>query len=71
MQAVQRAHRIGQTKPVTAFRFITKDSIEEKMFDLQEKKRLVFEGTINANADSFSKLTKQDLEFLFSRGSRC
>ncbi|KAJ8599374.1 hypothetical protein CTAYLR_007041 [Chrysophaeum taylorii] len=70
MQAIQRAHRIGQTKSVTAVRFITKDTIEEKMFDLQEKKRLVFEGTINANAQSFSKLTKEDLEFLFSRGGR-
>jgi len=67
MQAVQRAHRIGQTKEVRALRFITKDSIEGKMFDLQEKKRLVFEGTVDANAQSFNKLSAQDLAFLFTR----
>ena len=70
MQAVQRAHRIGQTRTVTATRFMTKDSIETKMYELQEKKRLVFEGTVDGNAASFSKLSLKDLEFLFSRGSR-
>ncbi|KAH8051058.1 hypothetical protein JL721_11247 [Aureococcus anophagefferens] len=50
MQAVQRAHRIGQTRTVTATRFVTKDSIETKMSELQEKKRLVFEGTVDGNA---------------------
>ncbi|KAK7230731.1 nucleotide-excision repair protein [Aureococcus anophagefferens] len=70
MQAVQRAHRIGQTRTVTATRFVTKDSIETKMYELQEKKRLVFEGTVDGNAASFSKLSLKDLEFLFSRGSR-
>ena len=70
MQAVQRAHRISQTRTVTATRFVTKDSIETKMYELQEKKRLVFEGTVDGNAASFSKLSLKDLEFLFSRGSR-
>merc|ERR1711871_1134089 len=64
-QAIQRAHRIGQTKPVRAVRFITKETIEEKMFQLQEKKQLVFDGTVDAKVEALSKLTDDDLQFLF------
>merc|ERR1712159_888017 len=46
LQAIQRAHRIGQTRPVCGIRFITKNSIEERMDQLQEKKGLLFEGTV-------------------------
>jgi len=67
MQAVQRAHRIGQHRDVIATRFITSGTIEEKMFDLQEKKRLVFEGTVDGSAASFAKLSTDDLSFLFTR----
>lgn len=67
MQAVQRAHRIGQTKPVHAVRFITSQTIEEKMFQLQAKKLLVFEGTVDGSVSSLQKLTSNDLAFLFSR----
>mmetsp|Transcript_1911 Transcript_1911/g.2533 ORF Transcript_1911/g.2533 Transcript_1911/m.2533 type:complete len:124 (+) Transcript_1911:3110-3481(+) len=66
-QAFQRAHRIGQTRQVTALRFITEDTIEAKMDDLQDKKRKVFEGTIDGSGASFNKLSMEDLEFLFSR----
>ena len=65
LQAIQRAHRIGQTKTVTAIRFITKDTIEERMSELQEKKQLVFEGTIDSSALALSQLTTDDLRFLF------
>ncbi len=65
MQAIQRAHRIGQTHDVTAVRFITKDTIEDRMLELQNKKALVFSGTIDCNAGSLSALTEQDLRFLF------
>mmetsp|Transcript_13524 Transcript_13524/g.49201 ORF Transcript_13524/g.49201 Transcript_13524/m.49201 type:complete len:1275 (-) Transcript_13524:156-3980(-) len=65
MQAIQRAHRIGQTRPVTAVRFITKGTIEERMLQLQEKKQLVFDGAIDGNAKAFAKLTEEDLRFLF------
>lgn len=64
-QAIQRAHRIGQTKPVRAVRFITKETIEEKMYQLQEKKQLVFDGTVDAKVEALSKLTDDDLQFLF------
>eukprot|EP00931_Biecheleriopsis_adriatica_P089973 TRINITY_DN64028_c0_g1_i1.p1 TRINITY_DN64028_c0_g1~~TRINITY_DN64028_c0_g1_i1.p1 ORF type:complete len:1219 (+),score=284.44 TRINITY_DN64028_c0_g1_i1:79-3657(+) len=65
MQAIQRAHRIGQTKKVQAVRFITTDTIEEKIIKLQEKKQLVFDASIDGSAQSLGKLTEQDLRFLF------
>merc|ERR1711937_231295 len=52
LQAIQRAHRIGQTRPVNAVRFFTKCTIEERMMQLQDKKKLVFEGTIDNNLES-------------------
>ncbi|KAG5502808.1 hypothetical protein JKF63_04576 [Porcisia hertigi] len=67
MQAVQRAHRIGQTRPVHAVRFVTENSVEERMIDLQDKKMLVFEGTIDGKLQSLNKLTEEDLQFLFTR----
>lgn len=65
MQAIQRAHRIGQTRPVKAVRFITADTIEKKIIKLQEKKQLVFDASIDGSSTSLGKLTEQDLRFLF------
>lgn len=56
---------LDQFKPVNATRFITKDSVEEKMLQLQQKKQLVFEGTMDGSATSLAKLTAEDLAFLF------
>jgi DNA repair protein RAD16 len=64
-QAIQRAHRIGQDKPVTAIRFITEDSIEERMLELQQKKQLIFDGTVDCKAASLAQLTEDDMKFLF------
>lgn len=64
-QAIQRAHRIGQTHEVIATRFITHGTIEQRMLELQEKKRLIFDGCIDQNAGSFSRLDAEDLKFLF------
>jgi DNA repair protein RAD16 len=65
MQAIQRAHRIGQTQPVAAYRYCVQDSIEDDMLKIQEKKRLVFEGTVDGKAASMAKLTLKDLAFFF------
>lgn len=65
MQAIDRAHRIGQNKPIYATRFIIKDSIEERILKLQEKKQLVFEGTVGGDAASMARLTVDDMRFLF------
>jgi len=64
-QAIQRSHRIGQTREVTAIRFVVEDSIEQRMVELQEKKRLVFQGTIDSKAAAFAELSHEDLQFLF------
>jgi DNA repair protein RAD16 len=67
MQAVQRAHRIGQRKQVHAVRFVTKNTVEDRMLDLQKKKTLVFEGTVDGKVTSLQRLTEEDLQFLFQR----
>ena len=56
--AIHRAYRIGQVKPVKAVRFITVESVEEKMLQLQEKKQLVFEGTVDGRGSSLAKVLK-------------
>jgi len=66
MQAIDRTHRIGQTKPIFATRLIIENSIEERILKLQEKKQLVFDGTVGGDAGSLMRLTVQDLQFLFT-----
>ena len=65
MQAIQRAHRIGQTRSVEAVRFCTDKTIEDNMMKLQEKKQLVFEGVADGKFAGMAKLSTKDLQFLF------
>uniref|UniRef100_A0A8C9H5W1 Variant-silencing SET domain-containing protein-like n=1 Tax=Piliocolobus tephrosceles TaxID=591936 RepID=A0A8C9H5W1_9PRIM len=65
LQAIQRAHRIGQTKTVYATRFIIENTVEEKIIQLQNKKQLVFDCTIGNSNSAMEKLTKDDLAFIF------
>ena len=58
-QAIARAHRIGQQKKVIAYRFITADSIEEKIIRLQEQKRHIAESLIT-ESDSLNSLSDQE-----------
>ena len=46
MQAIDRTHRLGQFRPIRAVRFIAEGTVEERVLQLQEKKRLVFDGTV-------------------------
>jgi DNA repair protein RAD16 len=64
-QAIDRTHRIGQHKPIFATRFIIEDTIEERILRLQEKKKLVFDGTVGGDASSMARLTVDDMRFLF------
>ena len=64
-QAIDRAHRIGQHKPIKAVRFIIRNTVEERILRLQDKKRLVFEGTVGGDAASLAQLSEDDLRFLF------
>jgi SNF2-related domain/Helicase conserved C-terminal domain len=65
-QAIDRTHRIGQTKNIFAYRMICKDTIEDKILNLQEKKRILARDLI-ADDDGFVKsLTREDVEYLFS-----
>ncbi|KAL8474339.1 hypothetical protein ACS0TY_030258 [Phlomoides rotata] len=64
-QAQDRIHRIGQFKPIRIVRFVIENTIEERILKLQEKKELVFEGTVGGSSEALAKLTEADLKFLF------
>lgn len=65
-QAIDRAHRIGQTRRVHAYRLICKDSVEEKIVALQAKKRELAEAIVNSDSTMLKSLTREDLEELLS-----
>jgi non-specific serine/threonine protein kinase len=66
MQAVDRAHRIGQTKKVFAYKLIAKDTVEEKIIQLQQQKRELVEQLITTEGGFFKTLSKDDIISLFS-----
>ena len=65
-QAIDRTHRIGQTKNIFAYRMICKDTIEDKILQLQEKKRALAKDIISDDASFVKSLTREDVEYLFS-----
>ena len=65
-QAIDRAHRIGQTRQVFAYRLIAKDTVEEKVLQLQQTKRDLADAIISADNSLIGKLGREDLELLLS-----
>lgn len=65
-QAIDRTHRIGQNQKVFAYKLICRNTIEEKILELQEKKQAVAKDIINVEAGFMKKLNKEDLTALFA-----
>jgi superfamily II DNA or RNA helicase len=65
-QAVDRAHRIGQTRPVFAYRLIARDTVEEKVLDLQKTKRDLADAILGEDNSIIRDLKREDLELLLS-----
>ena len=63
-QATDRTHRIGQTQTVNSLKLVVKDSIEEKILNLQEKKQKIFDSLIEDPAAGVNKLTIKELKAL-------
>ena len=65
MQATDRAYRIGQTKKVFAYKMISKDSVEEKIVKLQNRKKELVNSLISTEDSFFKALKKEDILDLF------
>ena len=64
-QAIDRAHRIGQKRKVFAYKMICKDTVEEKILQLQERKKRLADDLIQEDAGFVKALSRDDVEFLF------
>ncbi len=65
-QAIDRAHRVGQTRQVFAYRLICKDTVEEKIADLQQVKRELADAILEQDGSLLQNLTSDDLQQLLS-----
>ena len=65
-QATDRAYRIGQKNNVQVYKLITKNSIEEKIYELQEKKSKLIDNMLSTQTTFINKLNKDDIMELFN-----
>jgi SNF2 family DNA or RNA helicase len=65
-QAIDRTHRIGQTRQVFAYRLIARDTVEEKVLDLQKAKRDLADAIITADNSMLTSMGREELELLLS-----
>jgi SNF2 family DNA or RNA helicase len=65
-QAIDRAHRIGQTNQVFACRLVARGTVEEKVLELQNTKRDLADAIVGANEGLIRNLGREDLELLLS-----
>jgi superfamily II DNA or RNA helicase len=65
-QAIDRAHRIGQTRNVFAYRLIARDTVEQKVLELQSRKKALADMIINADNSLIGELKREDLEMLLA-----
>ncbi len=65
-QAIDRAHRLGQTRPVFAYRYITKDTVEEKIVELHRDKRALAEALLEQKESLLKSLSLDELYHLLS-----
>ncbi len=65
-QAIDRAHRVGQTRKVFAYRLICRGTVEEKIAELQDQKRSLADAILQADANLLKDMTVEDLEKLLS-----
>jgi superfamily II DNA or RNA helicase len=65
-QAIDRSHRLGQTRAVTAYRVIAEDTVEDKILALQHQKRALLDGLFAEDAGQLASLTAADLAILLA-----
>ena len=66
-QAIDRAHRMGQSNKVHAYKLIAEGSIEEKILQLQELKKELFDNIISADGASLKSLSEEDIKMLLAK----